>query len=505
MAKIIELPDRNVMILIVFLSALFLAVTLYRTFVPPAGMVYASTSDDEAYFVAIEKSYLWDLKNPWLLTETAVFYDAPLGSGFALVPVGILAFVLNIDARIFLIMLKTLFTFAYFVIIYSVVSHFVKDKNKKIFSFLFFSVAAGLGWVAYTALKIYTPSFVNPSSVDYMLTGNNVFITILWSQLHLLMGLVAGYASFLLLIKKQKYLLSALLLGLSVLFYPVFGLFFVLLSVVYLFTEKTLQRNLKYVLLSLLSVVPWAYLYLTNDLFFEEYKNSLWAYTNIYVFLFSGGIVLALSAYAAYSYFKKGEIQKNKFLLLWGVILIVLTLFPSRYAIILPTRFLQLVWLPLSILAADVLFDVARKRGKILAILVVLLSVPTLFVFFFMHPANAGLYASEDDMSAMLFMRGLPQGGVISSKDTGVLIPEYAEKRSLVGRKVSYLEEEIVGDDWKIFYSSPSEQEKLEILKKYSIRYVFFGENEKKINPDFSLSGLELIYDRGTKVYEFTA
>ena len=151
---------------------------------------------------------------------------------------------------------------------------------------------------------------------------------------------------------------------------------------------------------------------------------------------------------------------------------------------------------------------------KIFVILIILLSSFSFLMYFYfsisfprrdLYPA----YVKTEEYNALKFLKGEDQGLVISSPEIGFFIPYISNKYSLLGSSPGILNYEVKYKDYQSFFGKGNKELKMGILKKYHIKYVFYGVLEKKINSSNSnsLDGIKFlnkIYDLGeAQIYEF--
>ncbi len=215
--------------------------------------------------------------------------------------------------------------------------------------------------------------------------------------------------------------------------------------------------------------------------------------------------------------FRKSKKDTTLFVSLWFLIFFVFSVFPSEYARLFPLwfpfRLLHFIMLPMSIIVSKGILEFSQRYrinySKVLTVLFVF-SLPSLLVlaminlnvFFKLQPVNLyDKYYSVEDVEAMKYLKTQEPGTVLSSFEIGSFLPFYSDKKTLIGGHIMmYSYPESKASDQKIFYSAETDVgEKLSIMEKYDIKYVYFGYNEKKIsngkfNPD-KLTYLEKIYE----------
>ncbi|MBI3231789.1 MAG: hypothetical protein HYZ51_01775 [Candidatus Doudnabacteria bacterium] len=213
--------------------------------------------------------------------------------------------------------------------------------------------------------------------------------------------------------------------------------------------------------------------------------------------------------------YKSGMKNGEKFLAIWLLLLIAAAIVSPKYVFWFPQRMLFLIRLPIALLATFGLYYFSKKYSisvrKIIAIMIIL-SIPSLVAAEIRYDRlgreDVTLY-SEKDMQALKFLKSQPQGILFSSPKIGSFGPSIANKKSV---EFGWPTPIIVGDysekfvDYLHFYSSNYTGNKLQIMEKYNVSYVFFGEREMSVsnqsfNPD-NLDFLTKIYDSGARIYK---
>ena len=150
---------------------------------------------------------------------------------------------------------------------------------------------------------------------------------------------------------------------------------------------------------------------------------------------------------------------------------------------------------------------------KMFVILIILLSSFSFLMYFYfsisfprkdLYPA----YVKTEEYNALKFLKGKNQGLVISSPEIGFFIPYISNKYSLLGSSPGIFNYDDKYEDYKLFFSNENSKLKLETINKYSIKYIFYGVLEKKLNTGGSVNFKDMeflrkIYDMGeVQVYE---
>ena len=241
-------------------------------------------------------------------------------------------------------------------------------------------------------------------------------------------------------------------------------------------------------------------------LFSELMANIGLLNVSAFLFIYSKIIELiaALYAISVVIVIMKSDISKTeKSLFVWIFSFTILAgLYPS-YVGFFTGRFGSLLLMSMSILSAYGIAEFCRNKKinlKHVIILILLLSLPSLIAFNARiqkqgrEESLSNVYISENDYNALLFLKDLPQGRIIAFQKISIFAPVYSDQKAFFfsGR----INENV--KDYEDFYTKPDKQQ--EIIEKYNLTYIFYGDDEKKLNPAFSIDA-ELIYDDETKVY----
>lgn len=196
----------------------------------------------------------------------------------------------------------------------------------------------------------------------------------------------------------------------------------------------------------------------------------------------------------------------EKFLFSWLVFFIIISGISPNYIGLFTSRFGSLILMPLSILAGYGIIEYSKKKKinyKNVLVLIVILSLPSLMGFnarLQKEGREIGLpnvYLSNNDYNALLFLKSQLKDRVFASEKISVFAPVYANQNAVFfsGRVHEYV------NDYMEFFGNSSDERKSQILAKYKIKYVFYGDMEKKLNPNFSLQNGKLIYNNITKIF----
>lgn len=220
-------------------------------------------------------------------------------------------------------------------------------------------------------------------------------------------------------------------------------------------------------------------------------------------------VVLASIAYRTY----KSDLERGeKFILTSLTILLLFVLLPE--GTIFSGRYFIPLWLPM-IIAASYAISYLSEKYKIepnkIFVALLLISLPSVIMYnaLFQEIPRHNIYPSfyqQDEFAAINFLKAQPDGNVMSSFEIGSYLPFYTGKRTLFGSALTLitdLDQKIT--DYNSFYGNATDTQRLEILDRYHIQYVFFGINEKKVSGYNILDGKsylkEIFSTANAKVY----
>ncbi len=203
----------------------------------------------------------------------------------------------------------------------------------------------------------------------------------------------------------------------------------------------------------------------------------------------------------------------TKFVLLWIIVIIAITIVPTAWVPWWPARMRWLLLLPLSIFAAPALSNIAEKLKCIycikitptrLTILLFVISIPSLAAFNIWQVNIAQKdtlsYLDNNDYIALRQLSEYPAGRVLALNSIGYNAPYVAHQRSILSTQVS----DEQARDVSGFYLNYTNSQKRNVLEKYNISYVFFGKYEQDLTntTDLDMDYLIEIYNSGTKIYK---
>ena len=320
---------------------------------------------------------------------------------------------------------------------------------------------------------------------------------------------------------------------------------------------------LLYYLISAVGVLPWIGAYLTDSTMFQFYsdrriaarplallisvathlpfaalviyeglkrkKHFLVLASLLAIFLLGPKIplrsFLRYASFLGFLGFLVFELRAKKELLfftLWFLGAFFMAVLPPQRTIFFPARFMLVVWLPLVILSylgMEKLVELTKNKISVgfLAALLIVLTFPsaaffsTRFLRKPLEPTDWPLlpdYLFVNEMQAHKFLKDQPDGVVFCSEEIGMNLPVLTGKKSVLGREPVVRDHKIKMADYGRFFSDGSGAfDRQEIIEKYGIDYIYFGEYERVVSG-FKLNlekedFLELIFEEpGVQIFE---
>ncbi|GEM_PF-2073703 len=324
--KISFLPSKKFLVLMVVISLVGLLdyAIMYNT--PPKNKVFTGYVD-AGFQLALMKAIVWNFESPWDSSGISIFENPHLGGPYTLTLLGSLPTIININMLLYMLALRFILSIIYLVIIYNFINFFLKDKNNVKIAFLLFLLSSGIGWIIYGG--VYTTYGSNSAGlIGYLFSyefeeGDSGAMAISHiTRVYWIVPEITGLLS-LLFFTKKKNIVGGLLIGLTWLFHPTFGLPFTLMIIVYFLVDeygrnggfiKIIKRTLPVVIFSLVFFMPWLLSYISYPTHFQQYKawfNS----TPLLTILISSFLLISLSLYGLHKTITK-SIIKNKYYIL---------------------------------------------------------------------------------------------------------------------------------------------------------------------------------------------
>jgi len=497
--------EKYVIILIIFLAFLINITIIVKVLMPPNGYVF-SYDGDLLIQMSSSNSYLWDYKDPYGESNDLILYNPVLGSVYLQSFFGILSKTLNVEIYFTYTIFIILFSILYLYITYKLIGFFIEKETERKITFLLFTLGTGgLGGIFY--LLTTNLSILHESTAIHFLSGG-VIPTL--GFIYYLIPLAAGYASIILFLKRESknYLLkSSILLGISVLIYPVF---FAIISLIIFINSIFYKRVIEFIKLNIIPGIislAWIIPYIYNNSFYLEYAKKA-DYINPVVFISHSIFFIIPIAYFLYK--KRTKIDKKiQFLVAWTIVIIILTLLPPSITPYQPQRLIHVVWLPLVILGSIALIEFSKRIRidyKVISASILIISLVSIFIWFSPILSDKQAYITEDYSDALIKLKQYEEGRLLSNPKIGLRSPLLANKRSLLSGVEAFETEEILEDYEKFYSESLSDEDRLNIIKKYNIRYIILGKEELKIsmgkiNLD-NTKFLNIILDGDVKIFE---
>jgi len=278
--------DKRILLLIIILSLVNPLHYLILTYYPPEGKVFVGYQDD-GLMLTLMKSSSTNFDDPWAFDGGKVWNNPLIGSAYLFIILGIIPTVFNLSYYISFIVFKFIFAFLYYIVVYNLIKLLVENPRSQKIVFILFCLAAGLGGILYGAFTVLGQGS-NSSIIGYGLTnefdelaGSSHSLTHTF-RLYYVIPEMLGYLSLILFIKNKKWL-SGLSLGLTFLFYPMFGIGFLFVIFLYTFVksinagpkeafDEGIKAIVKPFLVVLIFLIPWAVHYSQKPYYFQITK-----------------------------------------------------------------------------------------------------------------------------------------------------------------------------------------------------------------------------------------
>ncbi len=242
---------------------------------PPQGMVFNGMGTDDAmYFTAI-KSYEFGFQSPLIIKgddiDGSIFYNPAFGPVYIMLPLGMIHFLFGIEPLVIFIVFKFLSSVLFLAISYFLIKNLSENKRETNITFFVFAVTAGLGGFLYMLFRLLT----DPSQLlaPFSLFGFGIGVYRIIDMYYSL-PFATSFLAFLLFIK-NRHILSGILIGMTVLFYPLYAFVIFLTILLYAVLHKKIASILSIILISLPFAFIWAYPYIRQPMLFKEYSSML--------------------------------------------------------------------------------------------------------------------------------------------------------------------------------------------------------------------------------------
>ncbi|MFC1741095.1 hypothetical protein ACFL3V_00985 [Nanoarchaeota archaeon] len=176
------------------------------------------------------------------------------------------------------------------------------------------------------------------------------------------------------------------------------------------------------------------------------------------------------------------------FLLIWFGVMCALSVLPDIFWN--SSRFVNFIWLPLSILSAQGIYLLAsrfrrsRLALRVIVVCVILIGLPS---FFFLNVnmqnvrGEGGVtYVEQSDLDGLEFLSGQERGTVYASDKMSRFLPVESAKAAILGSHMVVLDKASKVDEYELFMSGNMASEAMaEIPDKYALSYVFKSAEEE--------------------------
>lgn len=280
---------------------------------------------------------------------------------------------------------------------------------------------------------------------------------------------------------------------------------------------KTRHFPRNYALFSGLAATSTAPLFLYNTWIFSQHETfAQWSSQNELPspsplhYLLGYGVLAVFAWIGAKWAWKKGQ-EKFSLLVSWVLIVPILVYLPIN----VQRRLAEAVFVPLVILAIVGLKLLTRHTNRYLWVrrLVLVAVLPSMFLLwigaiFTLTVPDYPAFRPNAETKAMDWLANYaaPDTRILSTLDTGNYLPARTNLRPFLGHGPETLYSKQKSKLVERFYTGElSNEEKNELFTNFHIRYVMFGELERRMNKEASLwnSDLILIYDQDNyQIYE---
>jgi hypothetical protein len=425
---------------------------------------------------------------------------------------------------------RTVFAFLMLLAVYRFVALFAGSVRTRRAAFLLATIASGLGWL--TEIIAPTPP-TGVSPMDFWLMDGYTYLAVLVTP-HFSAAIALLLAIFVLLLKDpdgpgvREGVLAALASLALGLIHPYSLLLADLVPLLYWSVEalQTRRMNRRGVLavvamglcqLPLLIYDLWVFL--SQPVFASWSAQNVTLSPPLRIYLWGYGVLLVLAAIGTVVSVRWRR-RGMAFPLLWIFLVAVLAHVPWS----LQRRFLEGVQVPLGLLAgvglAEGCFPVSqgRRLGRLpwlaMASLVVLTAVSNAYLtagYTWAAASRFPGYFWNSDLLAGVDWLGAntsPQETVLSGFEAGNLIPGRTGHRVVLGHEMETVNFRAKTEDVARFFAeTTSDEERLALLERYGVAYVFYGPQERALGAfePSKASYLSCVFVRGQiQIYQVT-
>ena len=284
------LPPHKLLVIIFLITLINPLHYALLFFFPPENNIFLGYPDD-TLMLTLMKSPAWNFDDPWSFDGGKVWHNPLIGSVYLFISLGAIPFLFKLDLYLSFIFFKFLFSVIYFIVVYNLLSVFIKSGKERNVALLIFMFVAGLGGLIYATSTLAFPQSQYNSVIGYALTNEfNELSATSHSlthtfRLYYMIPETLGYLSLIFFLSRKR-LFSGVLLGLVFLFYPTYGVAFSLVIIIHSLLRLLSKREgfvsvLKAVIptyiVAALFVIPWliasfqrSYYYKVNSSVFQD-------------------------------------------------------------------------------------------------------------------------------------------------------------------------------------------------------------------------------------------
>lgn len=498
--------------------------------------VYINSPDVSVYFSQIEQAKSGQLLFKNLFTSE----DQPLGvfNPFWLF-IGIFAKLFSLPSFLAFHIARLLLGVVFLIVAYLLIALFFQEEIKRKICFIFLVFASGWGWI----VDISPGKYFNV--LDLSVPDAFSFTTLYFSP-HNIASLVLIILIFLLSIvffntHRQKYTFFSgfcALLLFSFHPYHIYSVFGIL--GMYVIIDAILHKkiNIYYgkhlfivVLFSLPAILYHLWTVVNIPIVHWHFIQNVTLTPSPHVLVISYGLLLPLAAIGTVPLFKKEhKTAQDVFLLVWFFTQLALLYAPIKTQIRLVEGWQCVIAILVTyglFYLKDFLpkkcinyFNFLHEKNRVIKKVIFFCACILIFIALFCLSSidilvkdlkiylNHGnyTYISRENIQAMDWLRNnTPENSIIFSlSTTGNLVPVFSLRKVFVGHFHETIYSEEKYELASGFFRQSTSQERLALLKEYSISYLFFGPQEKReasFNPDDDTFLQKVFENREVEIY----
>jgi membrane protein CcdC involved in cytochrome C biogenesis len=214
-----------------------------------------------------------------------------------------------------------------------------------------------------------------------------------------------------------------------------------------------------------------------------------------------------LAIYAIYRNIRQKQ-EASTHLVIWAVVATLVLFIP----ISLQRRFMLGLYIPITILAGTGLGYLCNRNRRMAALLLpicVILTIPSNLIvlgsaFYGIKNHDAAIYLTSGEVESFEWIKSNTGADsiIMAAPDTGLLIPAYTGRKVLYGHPYETIhseDEKMITED---YYSGDSTEKGEQVLKQYSVDFVYYGPREKKLGQIENNGSLRVVYNAdGVEIY----